>query len=248
MNSEHSNRGDEIFQAALDLPPEQRSAYLNRACDGDAELRHEIESLLSAYEGSADFMERPAIEVDAAVLANQLAEAKAGESIGPYQILKPIGSGGMGEVYLAIDTRTDRKVALKLLPNDLSTNRDRVQRFQQEARAVLALNHPNIVTIYEIGELDGRHFIATEWIQGDTLRQRVAAKSISLTEALEIASQAASALAAAHEQGIVHRDIKPENIMLRPDGYVKVLDFGIAKLTQIEVAAYSDAATALKVK
>jgi serine/threonine protein kinase len=247
MSSEPLNRVDEIFQAALDLPPAQRSAYLNDACAGDTELRQEIESLLRSYEESADFMERPAIESDAAVIADQLVDRNAGESVGHYRLLKSIGSGGMGEVYLAVDARTDRKVALKLLPGELSTNRDRVQRFQQEARAALALNHPNIVTIYEIGGDDGHHFIASEWIQGETLRHRIAAKSISVSEALDIAIQAAGALAAAHEQGIVHRDIKPENIMLRPDGYVKVLDFGIAKLTQIETST-SEAPTALQVK
>jgi serine/threonine protein kinase len=248
MKSERLNQVDEIFQAALDLPSEERSAYLNQACGGDADLRREVESLLSSHDRSADFMERPAIELDAAVIADGLTDANAGESIGHYQVIELIGSGGMGNVYLAADERTGRKVALKLLPNELSNDQNRVQRFQQEARAALALNHPNIVTIYEIGEDDSRHFIASEWIQGETLRQRITAKSISVSEALDIAVQVAGALAAAHEQGIVHRDIKPENIMLRPDGYVKVLDFGIAKLTQVETGSVSEAPTALKVK
>jgi eukaryotic-like serine/threonine-protein kinase len=247
VKSERLNQVDEIFQAALDLPSEQRSAYLNQACGGDADLRREVESLLSSHDRSADFMERPAIELDAAVIADELTDANAGESIGHYQVIELIGSGGMGNVYLAADERTGRKVALKLLPNELSKDQNRVQRFQQEARAVLALNHPNIVTIYEIGEVDGRHFIASEWIQGETLRQRMTTKSISLSESLDIVIQVGGALAAAHQQGIVHRDIKPENIMLRPDGYVKVLDFGIAKLTQIETAS-SEAPTALKVE
>src|SRR5438552_6832252 len=138
----------------------------------------------------------------------------------------------MGEVYLASDTRMDRKVALKLLPRYFTEDRERVRRFQQEARAALTLNHPNIVTIYEIGQVDGKHFIATEYIQGETLRQRMVRNSLKVGEALDIASQVAGALAAAHEAGIVHRDIKPENVMLRRDGYAKVLDFGLAKLAE----------------
>lgn len=248
MKSKRLNQVDEIFQAALDLPREKRPAYLKEACAGDADLQREVESLLSSHDRSADFMERPAIESDAAVIADELTAANVGESIGHYQVIELIGSGGMGSVYLAADTRTGRKVALKLLPHELSKDQNRVQRFQQEARAVLALNHPNIVTIYEIGQVDGRHFIATERIQGETLRHRLAAKSISVGEALDIAIQVAAALTAAHEQSIVHRDIKPENIMLRTDGYVKVLDFGIAKLTQIETASSPEAQTALKVR
>jgi serine/threonine protein kinase/TolB-like protein len=157
-----------------------------------------------------------------------------GQSIGHYKIIEPLGAGGMGEVYLAEDTRSGRKVALKVLPELLTRDRERVLRFQQEARAALALNHPNIVTIYEVGQADSRHFIANELIQGQTLRQRMTASSLKIGEILDIAIQVGSALAEAHQAGIVHRDIKPENIMLRPDGYVKVLDFGLAKLNESE--------------
>ncbi len=136
----------------------------------------------------------------------------------------------MGEVYLAQDGRLGRKVALKLLPPEFTQDEDRVRRFEREARAASALNHPNILTIHEIGETDGTTFIATEFIEGETLRQRLARRRMKLSELLDIAIQVSSALAAAHEGGIVHRDIKPENIMLRRDGYVKVLDFGLAKL------------------
>ncbi len=149
-----------------------------------------------------------------------------------YQIISPIGSGGMGEIYLAQDTRLNRKVAIKLLPERYTRDPERLRRFEQEARAASALNHPNIITIFEIGEAGGRHFIATEYIEGVTLRRRMAVANPTITEALDIASQVASALAAAHAAGIIHRDIKPENIMIRPDGYVKVLDFGLAKLTE----------------
>jgi serine/threonine protein kinase len=146
-----------------------------------------------------------------------------------YKILKPIGSGGMGEVYLAQDTKLKRKAALKLLPSDLTSDKKNLQRFEHEARAASALNHPNILTIYEIGERDGVNFIATEFIDGVTLREKLAGERLSFQEVLDIAVQVASALSAAHEVGVIHRDIKPENIMLRRDGIVKVLDFGLAK-------------------
>ncbi len=149
-----------------------------------------------------------------------------------YHLVSLIGSGGMGEIYLATDTRLGRKVALKLLPEQYTQDIDRVRRFEQEALAASALNHPNIITIYETGEANGRHFIATEFIEGHTLRRRILGGRLSQAEAIDIATQVVSALAAAHAAGIVHRDIKPENIMIRPDGYVKVLDFGLAKLTE----------------
>ncbi|MEW6128160.1 MAG: protein kinase [Acidobacteriota bacterium] len=157
-----------------------------------------------------------------------------GTRLGHYEILSPIGVGGMGEVYLARDTRLERKVAIKLLTEPFKTDENRLRRFMQEARAASALNHPNILTIYEIGETDGVHFIATEYIEGETLRGRLQQSLMSVTETLEVVSQAANALAAAHQSGIIHRDVKPENLMLRPDGYVKVLDFGLAKLSESE--------------
>src|SRR2546422_5550633 len=156
----------------------------------------------------------------------------AGAKLGRYEIRSKLGEGGMGEVYLAQDTKLDRKVALKILPADLATNHDRMRRFVQEAKAASALNHPNIITIHEIEETDSDHFIATEFIDGFTLRARMQKLPLKLAEAFDIAVQIASALTAAHAAGIVHRDIKPENIMLRRDGYVKVLDFGLAKLTE----------------
>src|SRR6267378_2115454 len=154
------------------------------------------------------------------------------EAISHYRILKKLGEGGMGEVYLAQDVQLDRKVALKLLPLGTTRDEDRFRRFQLEAKAASALNHPNILTIYEIGEEDSLHFIATEFIEGVTLREHAWHKGMKITEVLEVAIQIASALTAAHEAGITHRDIKPENIMLRRDGYVKILDFGLAKLTE----------------
>src|SRR5262245_2131490 len=166
----------------------------------------------------------------------------AGTRFDRYQIISLIGSGGMGEIYLAQDARLNRKVAIKLLPERYTQDPERLRRFEQEAQAASALNHPNIITIFEIGEAEGRHFIATEYIEGATLRRRMAGAKLAVGEALDVASQVVSALAAAHAAGIVHRDIKPENIMIRPDGYVKILDFGLAKLTERPSAPISTGA------
>jgi serine/threonine protein kinase/Tol biopolymer transport system component len=166
----------------------------------------------------------------------------AGTRFDRYQIVSLIGSGGMGEIYLAQDARLNRKVAIKLLPERYTQDPERLRRFEQEAQAASALNHPNIITIFEIGQAEGRHFIATEYIEGATLRRRMAGAKLAVGEALDIASQVVSALTAAHAAGIVHRDIKPENIMIRPDGYVKILDFGLAKLTERPSAAISTGA------
>src|SRR5712691_9750250 len=159
-----------------------------------------------------------------------------GTRLGRYEIRSQIGAGGMGEVYLALDTRLDRKVALKILPAEVAAHPDRMRRFVQEAKAASGLNHPNIITIYEIDETESGHFIATEFIEGETLRER-GRQPLRLSESLDIATQIASALAAAHAAGIVHRDIKPENVMLRRDGIVKVLDFGLAKLSELPAGA-----------
>src|SRR5262249_12563217 len=159
-------------------------------------------------------------------------QVAVGQQISHYRILSLIGAGGMGRVYLVHDTQLGRRVALKILPEQFIADADRVRRFEREARAASALNHPNIITIHEIGQVGASHFIATEFIEGQTLRQHLTRGKIELREALEIAIQVAGALTAAHAAGIVHRDIKPENVMLRPDGYVKVLDFGLAKLTE----------------
>jgi serine/threonine-protein kinase len=170
-----------------------------------------------------------------------------GARLNHYEILSPIGAGGMGEVFLARDTRLERQVAIKLLGAEFSENADRLHRFIQEARAASALNHPNILTIHEIGETDLRHYIATEYIEGETLRYHIQHARIKIREVLDIVVQVASALAAAHQAGIIHRDIKPENIMLRPDGIVKVLDFGLAKLTEKQsLPTDSQAATVSK--
>src|SRR5438552_13370638 len=164
----------------------------------------------------------------------------AGTKLGRHEIRSKIGEGGMGEVYLAQDMKLDRKVALKTLPADVAAHPDRMKRFVQEAKAASALNHPNIITIHEIDETDSGHFIATEFIDGATLRERMRSAPMKLGEVLDISVQIASALSAAHAAGIVHRDIKPENLMLRRDGIVKVLDFGLAKLSDRPVASSVD--------
>ncbi len=236
MNSERWQLINNLFQQAVDLEPPSRAAFLDLHCSSDEVLRREVESLLESDEHGWPLIEKPAFEAAAAVLVVDHALLDPGQEIGHYRIVSSIGQGGMGEVYLAEDRKLKRRIALKLLPGDYTKDKDRLQRFQREAHAASALNHPNILTIHERGEVDGRQFIATEFVEGETLRERLRSAHLSLQETIDIAMQAASALAAAHAAGIVHRDIKPENIMLRPDGYVKVLDFGLAKLTeQVEV-------------
>jgi serine/threonine-protein kinase len=223
-----------LFNATLEHEPAQRQAFLAHACADDGPLRNEVESLLWSHEQAEDFIELPAADVAAALLAGDQQRLRPGEMVGHFRIVAVLATGGMGEVYLAEDTRLGRKVALKRLPAQFTLDAERVDRFEQEARAASALNHPNIVTIHEIGHSDSLHYIATEFIDGKTLREHMASTRMNLAEVLDISCQVASALAAAHAAGIMHRDIKPENIMIRPDGYVKVLDFGLAKLVERE--------------
>lgn len=233
-----------VFNSALERPDGERSSFLEEACAGDESLRHDVESLISSHEEQGPFIDAPAYEVAADLLVEKHSTIGSGQDLGSYQILSTLGRGGMGEIYLAQDKRLGRKVALKFLPSSFTKNADRLRRFKQEARAVSALNHPNILTIHETGEVDGRHFIATEYVDGQTLRERLKDGGLKVEQALEIAIQIASALAAAHEEGIIHRDIKPDNIMLRRDGLVKVLDFGLAKLTR-DRSASEDATLAM---
>src|SRR5215468_9404370 len=243
MTSERWQQVNDLFQLAAERTPEERTTFLQTACQGDEGLRREVESLIASYERAENFIESPAFEVVPELLTDERTSAIIGESIGHYRIESLIGVGGMGEVYLARDERLGRRVALKFLPERLTANNTQLSRFKSEARAASALNHPNILTVYEIGTEGNRHFIATEFIEGVTLRAALGRGRMSVHEALEIAMQVASALAAAHEAGVVHRDIKPENIMIRPDGYVKVLDFGLAKLTEQKSASNNQAFT-----
>ncbi len=235
------------MQAALDRAPQERAAFLDEACGGDEELKDEAAQLLTAYTEAGDFIEQPAIATDARVLIGEEPFVSIGRVIGPYRIIEELGAGGMGEVYLAQDTRLARLVALKILHSFFASDDARLRRFQREARAASALNHPNILTIHDVGESEGVHFIATEFIDGQTLRELIPPEGLSLEETLAIITQVASALEAAHAAGIIHRDIKPENIMRRADRIVKILDFGIAKLTEVAPSeSASEAPTIIK--
>lgn len=231
MTPERWDRVGELYEATRGLPPEARAAALGRACVGDQELRREVESLLEADGAAGSFLGAGAMNDAAKMLADEKRPTLVGQRLGYYRVLSLLGVGGMGEVYLAEDTHLRRKVALKLLPAELTAHRERLRRFEQEARAVSALNHPNITTIHEIGESEDGHYLVIEFIDGETLRQRLTRGRMELPAVLEVVVQVASALVVAHDAGIVHRDIKPENIMVRQDGLVKVLDFGLAKLT-----------------
>jgi serine/threonine-protein kinase len=248
MRADSWSRAEAVFQAAVDRTPEQRTTFLDQACAGDETLRHEVESLLSAYEKSEGFMEDHLLQAAAELIAagpEQESSAAVGELVGSYKILSILGAGGMGEVYLAEDLKLGRKVALKLLPTDLSKDENRLRRFEREARLASNLTHPNISTIHEVNETeDGRHFIVMEYVEGITLTQYMKEQQIEPGKALDVAIQVCSALATAHEAGIIHRDIKPENIMLRPDGYVKVLDFGLAKRTEDQAGSLPPDGTA----
>jgi serine/threonine protein kinase/predicted ATPase len=242
MTPEHWQKIVDLAEAAAELANDQRAAFLEKACLGDTALQTEVESLLASDEQSRGFIEAPVFRIAAELIADDHPTSRVGEEVNAYKIVDLLGVGGMGEVYLAQDTRLGRRVALKFLPGYFTSDKSRVRRFEQEARAASALNHPNILTVYDIGEAAGTQFIATEFIDGETLRQHMDTVQMTVGQVLDIAIQVASALAAAHQAGIVHRDIKPENIMLRPDGYIKVLDFGLAKVTARRQAKVSDGA------
>ena len=231
MKSNRWHQVEQIFHEALQRQPEQRAAFLAQTCAGDEALLGEVNSLLNSFGQDDSFF-----EASASTLAAEMFGSLVGETIGPYEVLSELGSGGMGTVYLAQDARLGRKIALKLLPPQFTNDKDRLRRFQQEARAASALNHPNILTVYEIEQKANIHYIATEYVDGVTLRHLLSTDQLELHRILSIATQIASALQAAHAAGIVHRDIKPENVMIRSDGYIKVLDFGLAKLTEKEFA------------
>ena len=231
-DSKNWQRVKEVFEGALERDGDERQAFLDRECSDDPDLRAEVESLLRSYEVAGSFMEAPAVAHAADSLgAGQ--KLNPGQRVKHYEIVNLIGEGGMGEVYLATDTILGRRVALKVLPTFVSKDPDRLRRFTQEARTASRLSHPNVCVVHEIGETDdGRPFIAMEYVEGLTLRQRMRSQRLKLGDVLDIAIQIADALIAAHEAGIVHRDIKPENVVIRSEGYVKILDFGLAKLTE----------------
>ena len=228
---ERWRRVQALFYEALELQPEARSRFLQKNCGGDEALRKELEGLLEATEKPLEFLKKPVLEAAQQIIAEPSKQAIAPSTkLDHYQIISLLGSGGMGEVYLAEDLQLKRKVALKVLKPELTRDERDLRRFQHEALAASSLNHPNILTIYEFGRVDGMRFIVSEFIEGQTLRQKLTAGKLDSNTVVDIAIQIASALAAAHSSGIVHRDIKPDNVIVRSDGIVKVLDFGIAKL------------------
>ena len=232
MADENWQKVREIFDTALQKEPQARQSYVLEACGEDKILLVEVESLFSTFDKLDGFMDKPAVQEFADVVEAETKTLEKGKLFGHYEIVEQIGRGGMGEVYLAQDKKLDRKVAIKFLHEKFAQHESNLQRFISEAIAASGLNHPNILTIYEFGESDGAHFIVSEFINGKTLREILKVESLKLSETLEISIQIASALLAAHEAHLIHRDIKPENIIMRPDGFVKVLDFGLAKLVE----------------
>lgn len=235
MTPERFARISQLYGEAADLAPEARAAYLTRACAGDTELRREVESLLAEEDRVGDFMDAPALKDAATLVTGATPGTLVGKQLGHYQLISFIGAGGMGEVYAARDTRIGRKVAVKLLPAAIARDADRLRRFEQETRAVGMLNHPNILTIHDVGTHEGAPYLVSELLEGETLRERLKNGALSLPQAVVIALQITSGLAAAHDQGLVHRDLKPENLFIIQDGRcgrVKILDFGLAKLSQ----------------
>ncbi len=230
MNPEQWQKLEKVFHATLEIEPSKRSAFLKVACEGDENILKEVEKFLSAHDEADDFIQKPVFSEAIQLLSSpDKTPSLVGKSFSHYEIISRIGVGGMGEVYLARDTKLERNVALKVLLPEIAKDEDRVRRFKLEARAASALNHPSIITIFEIGEVEDQLFTVYEYIDGKTLREKIARNQLTVLDAIKTAEQVADALTIAHEAGIIHRDIKPENIMIRRDGYVKILDFGLAK-------------------
>ncbi|MGH9802966.1 MAG: protein kinase domain-containing protein, partial [Blastocatellia bacterium] len=246
MSPENWKKIDELLDAALDLPSERHAAFLDEVCEGDEELRRELESLLAAHQKAGSFIETTPAKGLASALDFEQAQAApgslVGRKLGHYQIAALLGAGGMGEVYRARDPRLDRNVAIKVLPKHLSSHPDAMARFEREAKAVAALSHPNILAIHDFGHQEGTAYLVMELLEGATLRQRLKDSVLNWREAVKISASIADGLAAAHAKGIIHRDIKPENVFLTNDRQIKVLDFGIARVKR---AVASNAATLL---
>src|SRR5262245_55269105 len=245
MDAKRWKQIKEVYDRALDLSGDERAGFLAEACAADPELHAEVDSLLRAHEQAGSFLDEPVRELAAESMTACQGEGLVGKALGHYQIEGLLGRGGMGEVYSAQDTRLNRMVALKILPAGVATDQDRMRRFTREAKAASALKHPNVATIYDIGDHDGTSFIAMEYIEGQTLAAKMSERPLEIVEIVEIAIQVSDALGEAQSKGITHRDIKPSNIMLTPRGQVKVLDFGLAKITMPEwQAVSSDISTA----
>ncbi len=248
MDPAHWKRIDELIDAALELPEGGREDFVTQRAGDDTKLRNEVLRLLDAQKEGDNFLLNSAMNIAAKALAEDgqsPSHSLRNKTIGTYKIERPLGAGGMGEVYLALDTKLKRKVALKVLPVEFTSQDERVKRFELEARAVSSLNHPNIVTVYDVGSSEGVNYIATEFVDGETIRDLMGRK-FKIRNILINAIQVCDALSAAHKEGIVHRDIKPENIMIRKDGYAKILDFGLAKLSEVGHQTFRDIAKTAK--
>jgi serine/threonine protein kinase len=232
MPAERSQRIEQLYHAARERDPNQRAAFLDQACAGDEGLRREVESLLAEDDGVESFLETPALELLRKIAGEDTGPSMIERQLGSYQCVSLLGKGGMGEVYRARDTKLKRDVAIKILPEEFSRNADRASRFRREAEVLAALNHPNIAAIHSLEEVEGTRFLVLEFVEGETLAERIGRGPIPLEEALSIARNICEALEVAHEKGITHRDLKPANIKLTPDGKVKVLDFGLAKVIE----------------
>ena len=243
MQPERWAKIEKLYHEALELQPGQRAALLDKASGGDLELRREVEKLISSHEAGT-LIQEPAFEVAAKIAAEDSVQLKAGQVITSYEILDRIGVGGMGEVYRARDKKLGREVAIKVLPLAFSQDRERLGRFQREARLLASLNHPNVAAIYGLEESDGMQFLVLELVTGETLAERLKKGRLPVEEALDLCRQIAEGLESAHEQGIIHRDIKPANIFITKRGHAKVLDFGLAKLTESPTEAGSAMPTA----
>jgi serine/threonine protein kinase len=231
MTPERWQQIDKLMDSALELEASQRSVFLDQACAGDEELRREVEKLLGAHQQAGSFLGSPAVHIASKGIAQDQKPSLVGRQLGAFRIVCLLGAGGMGEVYRAQDTRLTRSVAIKVLPSHLSNDVNLRQRFEREARAVSNLNHPHICTLHDIGRQDGIDFLVMEYLEGETLAQRLEKGRLPLKQALQFAVEMASALEDAHGHGIVHRDLKPGNVMLTKAG-TKLVDFGLAKLVE----------------